>query len=189
MNPPPEQANPRRVLLQAVGAASGILLAILALGWLAREPIEAFSRWMVVEWGLPGLIALTVLVDPVPGPGHDTALVVGYAGGLGFWPVWIATAIGTQISSWLCWGLGRLIGHWGWVQRLLTRWKVKEFLDRHGSRAIALASVLPVPYGPVTVGAGASGMPLRTFMIGAAARPLKVLAALAMIAAGWHLTG
>jgi hypothetical protein len=32
-------------------------------------------------------------------------------------------------------------------------------------------------------------MPLRTFMIGAAARPFKVLVALAMIAAGWHLTG
>lgn len=181
--------EPRRVLVQALGAGVGLLAIILAIGWLAREPISAFSVWMIGEWGLIGLFALTVVSDPIPGPGHDTALLVGYAGGLGFFPVWIVTSLGTIASSALSWSVGRLIGRAAWVQRMLVRWKVTDFLDRHGSRAIAWASVLPVPYGPVTLGAGASGMPFATFIVGALARPIKVLFMLAAIALGWHATG
>lgn len=180
---------PRRALLNAVLGLLAILGAIMALAWVAREPIELLSGHIVDTYGLLGIFVIVALMDPIPGPGHDVGLVLGWAGGLGFWGIYLAASLGTIVGSALSWGLGRWIGHWPSIQNALDRYQLREKFQKHGARAVALAAIAPVPYVLATVGAGACGIPFGAFILGSLARPLKVLVALALIATGWGAVG
>lgn len=160
------------------------LAAVLLLLWAVREPLTALATAMVSRLGLPGIFLSAVVLDPVPGVGFQAPLLFGAAGGVPFWTLFAVVSAASLLSSVLCWALGRRLQRWDRLPPLLERTGVTRLLNRHGTAAIALASILPVPYGLATIGAGATGVAFTVLLRGAIFRPLKILAALAFFAAG-----
>lgn len=182
-------AVPRRALAQAVVGLLLIFGGIFALGWYFRDPITAWSTVIVEEGGALGIFLMVALMDPIPGPGHDLGLVVGHAGGLGFWSIWIAASLGSLVGSLITWAIGVRLGRWQALRLMLQRYRLEELFHRYGARAVAIGAVGPFPYLLVTMGAGACEVPLRDFIIGASARSLKIGGALLLIMAGWEASG
>jgi uncharacterized membrane protein YdjX (TVP38/TMEM64 family) len=189
MSTAPTTTAPRRAALQVVLSLIGVLAAIMALGWWAREPIEAASVWTVENYGALGIFLMVAVMDPIPGPGHDVALIVGHAGGLGFWSIFLPASLGSFIASILSWAVGTQLQGWAALRVTMERYKIDAMLEKHGAKAVAIAAVGPFPYVVATVGAGASGVPFKSFFLGSLARPVKIAIALGLIMAGWHLTG
>ena len=189
MSTAPTTVAPRRAALQVLLGLVGVLLAIMALGWWARAPIEAASLWMVEHYGALGIFLMVAVMDPIPGPGHDVALIVGHAGGLGFWSIFLPASFGSFLASIMSWAIGTRLRGWAALRVTMERYKIASMLEKHGAKAVAIAAVGPFPYVVATVGAGASGVPFRSFFLGSLARPIKIGVALGLIMAGWHLTG
>lgn len=182
-------AVPRRALAQAAVAMLALFGGIFALGWYFREPITAWSTAMVEKWGAPGIFLMQAVMDPIPGPGHDLGLVVGHAGGLGFWSIWVASSLGSLLGSVICWAVGLRMGRWPALRVMLQRYRLDWLFEKYGAKAVAIGSIGPFPYILVTVGAGACGMTLRDFVLGASARSLKIGFMLMLIMAGWEASG
>ena len=176
--------NPRMVVQLILGAVA-LVAGIGALAHFAGPAITAWCTAVVAQMGLGGLYVIVVLTDPIPGPGFEPALFVGAAGGLGYGPVWAATSAGTVTSSACVWWAGRSLAGNTWLMARLDRWKIPEFLRRHGTRALAVGAVGPFPWSLVMLGASASGVSFQAAMRGAAFRPLKVAALLGLFALGW----
>ena len=182
-------AVPRRALAQAALGIALIFGGIFALGWYLREPITAWSTQVVERWGALGIFVMVAVMDPVPGPGHDLGLVVGHAGGLGFWSIWIAASMGSLMGSLGCWAAGLRLGRWRPLRLMLERYRLDHLFDRYGAAAVAIGAVGPFPWLLVTMGAGACNMRFQAFFLGAAARSLKIGVALLLIMAGWEASG
>lgn len=166
-----------------IAATLGLLTVIWTVGWLAREPVTAFSTAVLAHGGIPGLFALVVLTDPLPGIGFQGALFVGWTGGLHPFVIWAVVFAGSLSGSALTWAVGR--GARRPLAGLLERYGVAAVLRKQRWRAVALASVTPLPFGVATLGAGAVGLTLRETMAGAIVRGLKIGVILSVIALGW----
>lgn len=166
-----------RALFGLVAALAILLVAL----HLLREPLTAAGVRLVSELGAAGVFVGVLAGETLPGVGFQPALLLGVAGGLSFWPLFGVTAAGTWIASGLMWALGRqLDGH---IRPRLGR--VGEFLRKHGGTAVAVASISPVPYGLVVLGAGATGVHFSSVAIGASVRMIKILVTLAVVVWGW----
>jgi hypothetical protein len=169
-------------------AAVGVLLLVVvlaALGAWAREPVEAFSRAVVDRLGLGGVFLAVMLLDPVPVVGFQPFVLLGATGGLPLLPLfglaWAGAALGTVGA----WTLGGRFGAHPRARDLLARARIEALLLEHGATALCVAAVGPLPYGLATFGAGAVGVPLRTALLGALARGLKIGLSVAAVAVGW----
>jgi membrane protein YqaA with SNARE-associated domain len=187
--PFPDEPLPKRVLFNAMLGLLAFFGLIVLLAMTVREPIEALSTKIVEQLGVPGIFLMVALMDPIPGPGHQLAVLVGYTGGLPPLGIFVAASSGAVLSSMWCWWLGRNFKDSVGIQTVLTRWKIKDFLQKHGAIAIALAGVMPIPYAAATLGAGACDVPLRSLLLGSLARPVKIALALILLSLGWSTPG
>lgn len=175
-------------MMRALRAGLGLVatIAVVAgIAMVARDPVESAARAALDAAGLWGLFFSVLLGDPIPGVGFGPALMLGYAGGVGWGTLLALLSVASFLSSVGTWAIGRALQRAAWLPNLLERWKVAPLLRTHGGRAIAVAAISPVPWGVATLGAGASGVPLGPLMVGAAFRPLKIAVTLAALALGW----
>lgn len=170
-------------LLRRLALGFVLLLVALAVVFkLAHEPLTAVSHSFVDNFGLAGVFVGCLLIDTTPGLTHEPILVVAKQGGLGFWPIFLAAGSGSTLSGVLGYGIGRVLGGSAFLQRVLIRYRLREFLHRYGTRAVAIAALTPFPFAIATWGAGASQIPLRMVLVGALFRFPKVLFYLSGIA-------
>lgn len=179
-------------LLLRLGArlVAGVLVltaVVAAAGWLFRAPITAFSQAIIVHTGWPGLLVAFAMTDLVPLLPHSAVLVMGHAGGLGFWTAFVAASAGAMLGAAAGWSVGRLFGRSAWLARLLDRYWIGPFLKKYGFAAVAIASVTPVPDSLCVIGTGAVGAPLWHPLVGASVRVPKILLYLWAIETGWRL--
>lgn len=177
--------SPRRL----IGSLLGLLVAVSVAGALLRGPLEAACGALVARLGAGGLYLATAALDPIPGIGFQGSMVAGSVGGMPFWGLYALLVAGSLTGSVWVWAIGRLLQDARWLQRILLSSGVRALLERFGWRAIAAAAVLPVPYGLVTLGAGARGVPLRALLRGACCRAAKILVFQAVWCLGWSHTG
>lgn len=142
---------------------------------------------MIDAIGWPGLMVSFALTDLVPVLTHSSVLLVGFAGGLGFWTSFFAASAGAALGILAGWTVGRLFGRSEWIQRLLDKYWIGAFLQRYGIATVAIASLTPIPDSLAVVGTGAAGLPLWHPMVGALVRIPKILLYLWVIRTGWTL--
>ncbi len=166
-----------------IAAILGLLAAVSIVGWVARVPVTTFSTAVLTRTGLPGLFALVVVTDPLPGVGFQPALFVGWTGGLDAAVVSIVVFLGSLTGSALGWLLGRVSARS--VLGPLEQYGIAAMILRHRWRAVALAAVTPLPFGVATLGAGALGLSFGETMAGASLRGIKIAVILGLFALGW----
>ena len=178
----------RQALVRVGGFAFVLLAGVLVIGFFFRAPLAAAGDWLVAAGGLPGLAALVVACDPLPGLGFQPGLLLGTAADVHPLALFAITAAASSTSSIAGWGIGSLGRNVGWLRRFLNTGALGA-VTRWGARAVALASVTPLPYGLATVAAGLIGLPFRIFVLASSARWLKIGLSLVAIQAGWNLGG
>lgn len=180
---------PPRLPIRRFALALVVLALLIAVvGTWAREPVEAAAAWFVGRYGLFGVAVLVWAIDCFFI--HDEpALLVGWTGGLGFFPVWGAASVASILAGLTGWTLGRLVGPWPPVAALLDRTHVRQLFERHGGRAVAIAAMGPVPYSLTTWAAGAARVPVHELLFGTLFRVPKLGFLLGLIAVGWSATG
>lgn len=172
-----------RLLLGMVALFAGVA----ALAYLFRDPIVAFSTWLIDTLGWPGLTLSFALTDVMPVASHTAVLVIGHAGGLTFWPAFLAASLGAMLGVVGGWSVGRLFSRNRWLNALLERYRISPFLRRYGVAAVAIASLTPVPDSLCVIGTGAAGLPLWQPLLGASVRIPKNFIYLLIIQAGWSI--
>jgi membrane protein DedA with SNARE-associated domain len=124
---------------------------------------------LIETWGAFGVFVLMVPESAcIPVPSEVTLLFAGFAVGEGWmsFPLAIVAATaGNLVGSLLAYGLGasRLIERLPGGESLMDR--SRGLLDRHGSRAVFLARLLPLARTFISLPAGAQGVPLTKFVV------------------------
>lgn len=160
-----------------------IVMLVGIVAWIAKEPIAHLSAAILDRFGWFGVLGFVVLTDPIPGLGFQPALFVGWTGGMGAFPLFTAVFAGSMVGTALTWWMGRRFGRR--LSGLLDRYGLSAILLRHRWKVVALAALLPLPYGVATTGAGAIGMSFAETMASGTVRALKIGIVLATIALGW----
>ncbi|MDP2310068.1 MAG: hypothetical protein Q8P18_28890 [Pseudomonadota bacterium] len=172
--------------LVRVGLGLVAIIGLVAIvGALLREPIATFSGSLVADYGLPGLFATLFVTDSVPGLGFQPALFLGFTGGVLPGTLLVLAWGASLCASVFVYSVGRSLRGRPALVALLLRWRIGHWLRDYGARAIAVASVAPVPFGLATFGAGVMGLGLRDLLLGASARGVKIGFTLLAIMAGW----
>lgn len=175
------------VLARQLGVGLAALVAgVGVLGWLLREPLTAFANAFTAQFGLAGVFVGTLMTDTMLLT-HEPLLWAGYAGGLGFWPVYWTTTVASVLAGPLGWMYGRVMGRSQWVQNLFEKNHLHAFLHKYGFWAVAIAALTPFPYSLATWASGAARIPLSTVLLGSLFRVPKVMFYFLLIVFGWTL--
>ena len=185
----PAEMSARQMLLRVGGFAAVLLAGVFVVGTVFREPLSAAGDALVHAAGLPGLAALVVACDPLPGLGFQPGLLLGTAAAVPAWALFLITAASSSASSAAGWFLGHHGKNNDVLRRFLHTTGALGAVSKWGARAVALASVTPLPYGLATVAAGLTGLPFRVFFVASLARWVKIFLSLLAIQAGWNLGG
>lgn len=184
----PDAARNRDLVWNIVKALGVLLLLVVVIGVLFREPMEAAAAVFVTRFGLPGVFAAALVLDALPGLGSQPIVLLACAGGLpGLW-VWLAAGVGSWFSGLVGWVVGLGLGRWPWFRAWILRTGLEGGLLKHQWRGIFLAALVPFPYGLVTMAAGAGGLPLKQVAIGATGRFIKIGLNVAIVIMGWGAT-
>lgn len=154
-------------------AVAGVLLAaVAAFAWLSSPDVVLASVTRLaadpLRFGVV-LLALTAVRPFLAWPTTLLAVVVGFGYGWGGVPIGVALLVATAI---LPYGLARA----GRV-RVRSDFRTADRICRAGerladeagsARAVAATRFLPIPSDVVSIGAGASGIRLRSFLLGTA---------------------
>lgn len=123
----------------------------------------------IARFGVLGVFLLMVPESAcVPIPSEVTLLFSGFAvhqGWMSFPLAVLAATAGNLCGSLLAYALGasRVVQRVPLARDVLSRWEV--LLDRHGSRAVFIARLLPLARTFVSLPAGARRVPLGPFIV------------------------
>ena len=177
--------NWRVLLIRTVVTVAVLFLIVLVLGITVREPIEAFSRRAVEQFGVLGLFVAVSCIDSVPGLTNEPLLLLALSGGLGYWVVLLAAGSGSVLAGLFGWVIGGRLRRLQWLQQQLETHGVESFFERYGGRTVAIAAVLPIPFALCTWAAGAANLDFRSVALGSCLRFPKTWFYLTLIYYGW----
>jgi membrane protein YqaA with SNARE-associated domain len=181
-----DEMSPQRLIARLL---VGLLALATVVGLLALslEPqIRAWSTLFVAEFGLVGVFFAVIATDSLAAT-HEPVLLVAYAGGLGFMPVFLTASAASVIAGPVGWGLGTLLGRAPLVERVFRRYRIDDFMTRYGFWAVAVAALTPFPFSLATWASGAAGLQLRVVALGSLFRVPKVLFYFSLIVFGWDM--
>ncbi|MGI8921729.1 MAG: DedA family protein [Solirubrobacteraceae bacterium] len=148
---------------------------------------------MIASFGALGVFLLMVPESAcIPLPSEVTLLFSGFAvhqGWMSFPLAVLAATAGNLVGSLLAYGLGatQLLQRLPIARAILCRWD--ELLERHGTRAVLIARLLPLARTFVSLPAGARRVPLVSFIvlttIGCALWALGLVLAGMLAASAW----
>lgn len=172
-----------------VAGVALLCLLLLGLGTLYREPLLALSDAYVRGFGGPGLALVWGILDIVPFPifPQDVFMALTLLGGMGFWPTWAWSTLGSLAGGTVSFACGRWLGaHPRYVattQRGSGK-RIAGLLRRNRSLTLALCAISPLPYSTGTWACGATGMPFGRFLAISLLRGPRILFYLWLIQTG-----
>ena len=177
-----------RTLLIKLGLILLVLFfVVLLLGLTIREPIESIATVAVARYGRVGLFLAVMCVDTIPGLTNEPLLLLASSGGLGYVSILLAAGFGSVMGGVVGWFLGGHLRKFPPLKDRISRYGIEGYFQHYGGRTIAIAAVLPIPFALTTWAAGASGVSLRTLLLGAIWRIPKTAFYLTLIHYGWQV--
>ena len=154
-------------------ALSSLLLLLLIVGlflalYVYRNPVKAFAKESVELYGYPALFAFCWFADTFIQPIPPDVVVFGTAfGGANIWKTSVLAGLASTIGGATGYFIGKFFGPWRFRRFFgskLLRGGRDLFRD-HGSLAIFVAGVSPIPYSATCWIGGIYNMPLGKVII------------------------
>lgn len=169
---------------------SAVLFTLLIIGiffifYFYRAPVKAFAKESVELYGYPALFAFCWFADAVIQPIPPDVVVFGTAfGGASVWKTSVAAGIASAMGGTTGYFIGKYFGPWRFRRffgsKLLRAGR--DLFRDHGSLAIFVAGVSPIPYSAVCWIGGIYNMPLGKVVIASLISRLPRFIAVAWIA-------
>lgn len=162
-----------------------IILVFIVVGWLAHDPIEAAATHLVERVGTIGIFFVALAGEIVPPFGFQPALFLGYSGGMPAGRLLLLVEAGSFVASCSCWAIGAALRRAPRALAWLDQRRSARLFRRYGTTTVGIAALAPVPYGAITLLAGALGLPFGPAVAGMLWRPVKIGFSLALLMVGW----
>ncbi len=163
----PLLSNKGSVRLASLSALA-LVVGVFCAFYFFRAPIKLFARESVENYGYPALFAFCWLADAIIQPIPPDVVVFGTAfGGANIWKTSFVAGLASAIGGTSGYFLGKFFGPWRFRRffgsRLLRAGR--DLFRDHGSLAIFVAGVSPIPYSAVCWIGGIYNMPLGKVFI------------------------
>lgn len=140
----------RRIVMLSVALVSLMLMGV----WLHAHPEgRAALMGLVAQGGLTGFAVFTVLYNVllVPFPYDVFLLAEERLGVADDEALWMAATLGMTAAAALDYAGGRWLAPWvrPWLMRQRGYARAMRYLEKHGSVAVALSAVTPLPFSLV----------------------------------------
>jgi membrane protein YqaA with SNARE-associated domain len=145
-----------------------LLVGVFFLFYFYRTPIKLFARESVENYGYPALFIFCWFADALIQPVPPDVVVFGTAfGGANIWKTAFVAGAASAVGGTTGYLLGKIFGPWRFRRFFGSRLlRVGRDLFRdHGSLAIFVAGVSPVPYSAVCWIGGIYKMPLAKVIL------------------------
>lgn len=146
-------------LIKTIIALAVFILAMAVLGYLFEEELTIGTNWIVDQIGFLGLCFILLFTDTLitPFPPDILLLVIAKSALAEYWFIYVLIlSIVSCVAGMLGWGIGRWLGHFEFVKRILRELEEdqREFVRRYGFWAVAIGSITPFPFSITCWAAG-----------------------------------
>lgn len=192
MEPEPAEVDEapsiRTLLVQGFFTALAVVVCVVLIAVLAREPAVAASDWIVEKMGLWGIAIAVILADtftfPVP---PDAYLLAAVASNSDKIPILLVISLSSIVAGNLAYLVGPLLQNVPILGKRIEKFRHKGELlfKKWGLWTVVIAALTPVPFSVVCWFAGIYKMPYRPFFIGTLARFLRFVLVYYLFVFGW----
>lgn len=145
-----------------------LLVGVFLMFYLYRAPIKVLAKESVENYGFPALFVVCWLADAIIQPIPPDAVVFGTAfGGANIWKTAFFAGAASALGGTTGYLLGRIFGPWRFRRLFGSKYLRggRDLFRDHGSLAIFVAGVTPIPYSAVCWIGGIYRMPLGKVML------------------------
>jgi uncharacterized membrane protein YdjX (TVP38/TMEM64 family) len=184
----PSRREALRLILKMVAGLTVFGVVISVAGNYFREPLTHFGQQIVGLLGIPGMAVGTFLADglhfPIPPQFYMLASITSGSSQIA---ALAAIAAGSVAGGHLAFLIALKAGKLDFIQRQVRRVKkpLGALLEMHGTRAIVIGSLLPVPYAHLCYLMGLNHMPYRKFALLCVLRVPKLVLYYLVVRLGW----
>ncbi|MCS6912358.1 MAG: VTT domain-containing protein [Myxococcales bacterium] len=183
------RSDPPWLVLQTLGAIGLFLLGVGMLSVLFRAELEGLGRAFVARFGLLGMFVGTWLADalslPLP---PQFYLLAAHLSGARPAPVLVCVSLASVLGGHSGYHLAARLGVHTLLRGRLRRaqQRVAALFVRYGVRAVAVGSVLPVPFSVLCYAAACCRVPYGLFTLLTLLRIPRILFYYFLITLGWR---
>ncbi len=179
----------KKLIFQSIIGIIILVVIILILGKLVKEPITEFSKLFIDFFGIWGVGLGVMLSDTLPAfmiP--DVFLVFGVAGKLGDFEVICFSFVGSLIGGSNAYFIGKyIIPRIEFGQKFIKKNedKLLPYLDKYGMWAVVIAATTPLPYSWMSYLVGSFKMSYSKFLLASLTRLPRFAIYYYAIKLGW----
>lgn len=154
---------------------------------LYRSELMSLSRYFVLHYGGPGVAVGFLLPDMIPIPfTQDVFTGLAVIGGMSFAEALAWATAGSLTGGSLGFWIGRRLGQTMRFQRFIqgSGAQAYQLVQTHGSWAVAIGAVTPIPYSVICWSCGALDYPYRKLLLISVLRVPRIAFYLWLIIAG-----
>ncbi|NUO52343.1 MAG: hypothetical protein HOV80_26120 [Polyangiaceae bacterium] len=184
----PSSREALRLIAKMVAGLAVLGVAVSIAAHFFRDELGAFGREIVEMLGVPGMALGTMLADglhfPIP---PQFYMVAAISAGTSQAAAIAAIAAGSVAGGHVAFYLAQKAGKLQFIQRQVRKVQkpLATLLEIHGTRAIVVGSLLPIPYAHLCYLMGLNRMRYRSFALLCALRIPKLLLYYSIVRFGW----
>lgn len=179
------------IVRKTVQTIAFVLILGVVAGWLFRDLLVELGSYVFEHFGLRGLFTSIFFIEWVPFPtSYEPLLLLGVSAGVSMFDLFVTAASASVIAALGCYAGGALVDRSTPLGVVIARRYpgLVQWVREHGTKGIAIAAVVPLPFSVFMWIAGIVGLPLERMALVSLLRIPKTAFYLWLIAAGWSLT-
>lgn len=178
----------KKLIYKSLLAILIIVLAVILLAHLVKEPISQFSKVFVDTLGVYG-VGLGILVsDALPAfMVPDAFLVFAVAGNLPDFQVILYSSTGSILGGSISYFIGTQMPKFEYTQKIIHKHEEKllPYIEKYGMWAVVIAATTPLPYSWICILVGSFKMSYSKFVVSSLARFPRFIVYYYAIKFGW----
>jgi uncharacterized membrane protein YdjX (TVP38/TMEM64 family) len=184
----PSSREALRLIAKMMAGLALLGVAVSIAAHFLRDELATFGREIVELLGVPGMALGTMLADgvhfPIPPQFYMLAAI---SAGTSHAVAIAAIAAGSVAGGHVAFYLAQKAGKLQFIQRQVRKVQkpLATLLEIHGTRAIVVGSLLPIPYAHLCYLMGLNRMRYRSFALLCALRIPKLILYYSIVMLGW----